>query len=210
MFISLKRIMVLIAVAAFVQSAVGQEPSAASRKTPAVIKFDGDMAAFLSQIGEPYGVTIGLEVDPQQPQSQVKFYLHSPTLAHTMNAIVESAPAYQWRGSGDFVEVLPAAGGSPLLDTKITYFNVTDLTRDQAFTQLMNLPETQTAMKATSLSFQDAVRASTETSKPKVSVLLRDVTVRQALSEIAKAEGGRFWIFRRDGRGSFTISISPR
>jgi type II secretory pathway component GspD/PulD (secretin) len=210
MFIGLKRItvaVIFIAVAAFVPRAMGQQVS--SPKTLAVIKYDGDMASLLANLGEPYGVTIGFEVDPQHARSQVKFYLREPTLADTLNAIVNSAPAYQWRMSGEVVEVLPAAGGSPLLDTRITYFHVSDLTREEALTQLMNLPESQSVMKETNLSFRATSSAATETSKQKVSVRLEGTTLREALNQIFEAEGGRFWIFRKDSSGSFTISGSP-
>jgi len=210
MFIDRKRItivMIFIAAAAFAPRAMGQQVG--PPQTPAVIKFDGDMAAFLAQIGEPYGATIGLEVDPQQPQSQVKFYLRYPTLADVLNAIVESAPLYRWRESGGFVEVVPQAGGSSLLDTRITYFQVNDLTREEALTQLINLPELQNRMRAANLNFRDAPGASTESGKQKVTLSFEGVTMRQAISMIVKASGGRFWIFRRYSDRSFSISNSP-
>jgi hypothetical protein len=211
MFIDLKRItvvMILIGVATCVPRAMGQQVS--PPRTPAVIKYDGDMASFLATMAEVYEVIIGLEVDPERSHTRVSLYLREPSLADVMNAIVASAPAYQWRRNGEFVEVLPAAEGPSPLDIRVTYFNVKDLTREQAITQLMLLPEVQTHTRMTNLSLRDVGSTLTEGSTGKVSVRLENVVVRDVLNSIAKADGERVWIFRGNSSGSFTISGSPR
>jgi hypothetical protein len=192
---------------ASVSPTMAQQTSTSRTQHPAVIKYDGDMTSMLAHLTKIYGVTIGLEVDPQQPQSQVEFYLLNPTLPDVLNAIVKSAPNYQWRESDGFIEVLPMAGSSPLLDTMISRFGTSDVDEAGAFNQLLNLPELQANMRAMSLKGRALGDTSTEKAE-KFSVNLESVTFRQALHKIAKLSSGRFWIFRNNSDGSFSISNS--
>jgi hypothetical protein len=193
-----------------VSRAMGQQTSASRTQPPAVIKYDGDMAFMLAHLTDLFGVTIGLEVDPLQPKPQVGFYLRDPTLTDVLNAITRSAPRYQWRESGGIIEVLPLEGSSPLLDTIISNFRVTDVDEAVAINQLVNLPEVQASMRAMSLNRRDLGNASTERKGEKFSISLEGVTMRQALSRVAKENGARFWIFRTDSNGFFSINNSPR
>lgn len=187
---------------------IAQQTSPSRTQLPAVINYDGDMASILTHLPEIYGVTIGLEVDPKQPQSQVEFYLLNPTLPDVLNAIVKSAPRYQWRESDGFIEVFPVAGSNPLLDTMISSFRTSDVDEAGAINQLLNLPELQANMRAMSLNRRAPGGTSREKKGEKFSVNLEGVTLRQALHKIAKDGGGRFWIFRNYSDG-FSISNSP-
>ena len=195
---------------AFASRVRGQQTSAPRTQTPAIIKYDGDMGFMLAHLTEVFGVTIGLEIDPQQPKPQVGFYLRDPTLPDVLNAIVRSAPRYQWRESGGVMEVLPLEGSSPLLDTIISDFRVNNVNDTEAINQLLKLPEVQARMKALSLNPRDPGNAPAETKGEKFSLSLEGVTMRQALGRVAKENGARFWIFRRESNGSFWISNSPR
>ena len=185
---------------------VGQETPAWKTHAPVVIKYDGDMTALLASLSSKYGATIGLEVDPKQPQPQVELYLKEATLTDILNAIVKSAPRYQWRESGGLIEVLPLEGTDPILDTGISGFRLDNVDDREAINQLVKLPEVQAAMRATSLDFRDLGNASTNRKGEKVSFNLESGTMRQALNRIAKETGARFWIFRRDSNGFFSIS----
>lgn len=188
----------------------GQQTSAPRTQTPAVIKYDGDMAFMLAHLTEIFGVPIGFEVDPQQPRPKVGFYLRDPTLPDVLNAIVRSAPRYQWRESDGFIEVLPLEGSSPLLDTIISDFRVNNVDETEAINQLLKLPEVQAGIRAMSLSPRYPGNATAERKGEKFSLSLEGVTMRQVLDRVAKENGARFWIFRRDTNGSFSISNSPR
>jgi hypothetical protein len=191
---------------------IAQQTSASRIQLPAVIQYDGEMASILAHLPEIYGVTIGLEVDAQEPQSQVEFYLRDPTLSDVLNAIVKSAPRYQWRESDGFIEVFPVAGSSPLLDTMISSFRCSDVDEAGAINQLLKLPEMQANMRTMSLHGRAQGGTSTEKKGEKAekfSVNLEGVTLRQALHKIAKDSGGRFWIFRNYSDGFFAISNWP-
>ena len=202
---------VLAVYCACVSPALGQPTPAPRTRLPAVIKYDGDMAAMLANLTDIYGVTIGLEINPQQPRAQVGFDLRDPTLTDVLNAITKSAPRYQWRQSGEFIEVLPQQDSSPLLETIVSSFRVTEVDGTEAFNQLLNLPDVQASMRAMRLNRRDLTNASARQSKSaKFSLSLEGITMRQALNRIANEDRARFWIFQRDRNGYFSISNTPR
>lgn len=205
-----KRAAVIFVIAicgASVSRAMGQQTL--SRTDPLrIVKYDGDMASMLRHLSNTYDVTIGFEVDAQQPKPQVGFYVRDATLADVLNAVVEAAPRYHWRESEGFIEVLPRRGSSRLLDTIITNFRVNDVDAAAAISQLVNLPEVQAGIRAMSLNPRDPGNASTEGEPRKFSLSLEGVTVRQALNRLAKENGARFWIFERYGN-TFSIGNAP-
>jgi hypothetical protein len=89
----------------------------------------------------------------------------------------------------------------------ISRFGTSDVDEVGAFNQLLNLPELQANMRAMSLKGRALGDTSTEKAE-KFSVNLESVTFRQALHKIAKGSGGRFWIFRNNRDGFFSISNS--
>jgi hypothetical protein len=178
-------------------------------KSVAVIKYQGDMASLLAHLPETFGVTLGLEVDPQKPYSLVRVDLREATIHDVLNAIVQSEPRYRWQEVDGFIEVLPVAQGRTFLDTTISNFRVNDVDPAEAINQLMNLPEVQAGMKAMNLDRRELNSASPEKKGEKVSISLEDVTIRRALHRIMTESGGRFWVFRRQG-GFFSISNSVR
>src|SRR5262245_36917472 len=108
-----------------------------------VVQFNGDMAHLLSALAEGYGSTIGVETDPQQPRSAARVDVQDATLVDVLNAVVASVPRYQWRQNGESIEVVPVSGGTSLLDTNISKFQVTAADATDATNQLLMLPEVQ-------------------------------------------------------------------
>lgn len=195
---------------ASVSEAMGQGTPGPKSGAPAVIKFDGNMTSILAKLPEVYDVTIGLEIDPKQPSPQVSLYLRDPTIADVLNAIVKSAPRYQWREGSGSIEVLPVEGSSPLLDTMIGSFSVSQADQAEAVNRLMDLSDVQANLRAMSLSRRDSAGTETERKSEKFSINLEGVTMREALSRIASESGGRFWIFRSSADGAISVSNSPR
>lgn len=192
--------------------AMAQQQQPAPVNKVAAIKYNGDMAALLEKMAETYGVTIGLEVDPQKPASVVRLELRDATLSDVLNAVVQSEPEYQWRESDGFIDVFPVKGSSPLLETKISSFRVQDVDQAEAINQLMGSSEVLVGMSEMNLSRQDFSRASLRQKGEKLSLSLEGVTLRRALHEIAREGGGRFWVSRRSGNkadGQF-FSVSDR
>jgi len=163
------------------------------------------MAMLLAGLSNPYGVTIGLELDNQRYQ-QVAISLTDATIADVMNAMVQSAKKYQWQQTGGFVNVWPLAGSNPLLETKISRFNVKDLTPSEAFDQLFNLPEVQTNMTDLNLKRRAPEGTPARLSSARFSVNLEGVSLREALNKIAQESHLDIWIFRNYPNGYFSIS----
>lgn len=205
----------LVIGSALVLQTMGQRAPGPGTRPLRIIEYDGDMAAILAKLPDVFDVTMGLEVDPQEPNSRVVFSLHDPSFPDVMNAIVHSAPRYQWREANGFVDVLPVGVSNRLLDATIINFQVTNVDQSEAVNRLITLPEVQAYMGVKGIyqlpapTQRDLGSASTATNDKKFSISLERVTMRQALSQIAKAGGGKFWIFRTFSDGSCSISNSP-
>jgi len=173
------------------------------------ITYKGDMANILSELPNVYGVTIGLELDTQRYQV-VGIALSDATVTDVMSAIVQSAKKYQWQQTGSFVEVWPLAGSNPLLETRISSFNVKDLSASEAFDRLLNLPEVQANMRDLNLQRRAPAESPGKLTSSRFSVNLEGVTLREALDKIAKESHIDIWIFRNYPNGFFSISAVDR
>jgi len=199
---SCKLIAVLGICAVLTSGVMAQQPAP---PTVRVVQVHGDMAMLLAGLSNPYGVTIGLELDNQRYQ-QVAISLTDATIADVMNAMVQSAKKYQWQQTGGFVNVWPLAGSNPLLETKISRFNVKDLTPSEAFDQLFNLPEVQANMTDLNLKRRAPEGTPAKLSSTRFSVNLEGVSLREALNKIAQESHLDIWIFRNYPNGYFSIS----
>lgn len=170
-----------------------------------VIQFDGDMTAILGALPNAYGVTVGLELDPQR-YHRVRLSLTAATVTDVMNALVQSSKKYQWRQTGGFVDVWPLAGSNQLLETRISSFNVKDLSPLEAFDQLLSLPEVQANMIALNLTRRAPDVFPKNLSSSTFSINLGGVTLREALNKIAQESHIDIWIFRNHPNGFFSIS----
>ncbi|HKO96585.1 MAG TPA: DotD/TraH family lipoprotein [Pyrinomonadaceae bacterium] len=177
-----------------------------------VVNYNGDLAALLQTLAEQYGVTIGLEADPRQPQPQVNFEVRDATFHDVLDAIVRAKPMYQWREVDGAVDFYPVAGGSPVLDAVIGSFRVSDAKWAAASDALMKLPEVESGMSGMGLRRQDAERGTASRGGDVFSMHLEGVTVRRALHEMTAKSGSRFWVFRqfRGGEKFYSLGNSAR
>lgn len=173
--------------------------------TVRVIQYKGDLTMVLAALPNAYGVTVGLELDTQR-YHPVSLSLLDPTVTDVMNAIVQSSKKYEWRQTGGFVDVWPSAGSNPLLETRISNFNVKDLSPSEAFDQLLNLPEVQANMTALNQKRRAPDVSPGNLSSSRFSVNLEGVTLREALNRIAQESRIEIWVFRNYPNGFFSIS----
>jgi hypothetical protein len=174
-------------------------------QTLRVINYSGDMALLLANLSNTYGVTVGLELDSQRYQ-HVSLSLMDANVTDVMNAIVQSSKKYQWRQTAGFVDVWPSAGSNPLLETRISSFNVKDLSPSDALDRLFNLPEVQANMTELNLKRRAPEGSREKLSNTPFSVNLEGVTLREALSKIAQESHLGIWIFRNYPNGYFSLS----
>ena len=185
---------------------VAQQPTPPTLR---VIRYEGDITMILAALPNAYGVTVGLELDTQR-YHQVGISLSDATVTDVLNAIVQSSKKYQWRQTGEFVDVWPLAGSNSLLETRISSFNVKDLSPSEAFDQLLNLPELQANMKNMNLKRRPPDVSLEKVSNSRFSVNMEGVNLRQALNKIAQESGIQIWIFRNHQNGFFSVSTVER
>lgn len=190
----------------------GQEAPAAAQKGHALgsIVYEGNMDALLQRLAPEFGVTIGFDAGPGRARPQVKISLREATLSDVLDAIVRSQPAYRWRREGDSVDVYPAEGGSPLLDTVVGSFRLSASRWAEAADALLNLPEVQSRASALSLSRREAAGGAAGRGVQAgeiFSLQLENVPVRRVLHEMTRRSGGHFWVFRRYGDGGKSFSL---
>jgi len=173
-----------------------------------VVQMNGiDMAAFLATLAVDYEITIGLEVDPDQPKPQIELNLRDVNFSQILDGLVKAEPKYRWREQDGSIEVLPISGGSILLDTPIQSFQVKDVNRAVAVNRLLGLREVQAMASSMNLKPRPPNDPSERIKDEKLSFDLSGVTMRQALNRIASDSGGRFWVFRRYPDGTLEISL---
>jgi hypothetical protein len=174
-----------------------------------VIRFDGDMEALLAALPNVYGVTMGLELDTQR-YHRVSLSLTDATVTDVMNALVQSSKKYQWQQTGGIVDVWPLAGSNLLLETRISSFNVKDVSPSEAFDQLLNLPEVQANMTALNLKRRAPEGSPGKLRDSRFSVNLEGVSLREALNKITQESRLEIWVFRNYPNGFFSISSVDR
>ena len=182
---------------------------AQERSALRVVRYDGDLAAFLGQMAVTYKVNLGFEADPRQPTARIKIAVDEATFEDILNAVVQSAPRYQWRSDAGTVDVFPKAATSPILDTVVHRFQFSGSDWGQASYALTTAPEVQSQMANLGLVRREGAALSQGKEANEFSIDLDDVTVRRALHEITRKSGKSFWIYRPwQAERSFSIGNS--
>ena len=112
-------------------SASGVMAQQPAPKTLRIIEYQGDFTMLMAALPNPYGVTVGLELDAKG-HHVVGVSLRDATITDVMNAMVQSVPTFQWQQTGEFIDVWPSAKSNPLLETRISSFNVKNLSPSEA------------------------------------------------------------------------------
>ena len=209
MIISFKLIVTIVVLGICGVSMSGVMAQQPAPRTVRTIEYNGDFTMLLAALPNTYDVTVGLELDPQ-PYQRVNVSLLDATVTDVMAAIVQSSKKYQWRQTGEFIDVWPITGGNPLLETRISGFNVKDLSQSEALDQLLNLPEVQASMTTLNLKRRAPDGPPVKLSSSKFSVNLEGVSLREALNKIAQESRMEIWIFRNYPNGFFSISSVDR
>lgn len=166
------------------------------------LKYDGDMAPLLRHLAVEYGVTIGLETLPRAPRPKVNLFLRDVTLRDILSAIADAHPEYRLQDGGDSFDFYPAGGRSPLLNAQVATFELKDAHWAEGRDALFALPEVAAVAVAEGIARRDSGVARSDGPGAKFSLLLKGVTVRAALHEMARRGGARFWVYRETAGGA--------
>src|SRR5882724_899888 len=165
-----------------------------------------DLGAALAAFAADYDVAIGLEADPEKPRSQISLHLQRVIFHQILDGIVQAEPRYDWREDNGNIDVFPLNRSFDLLDARIQSFQLKDVNRALALNRLFGLPEVQVLILSKNLKPllpNPSVRSKDE----KLSFDLHNVTLRQALNQIAHESGSNFWVFRLYPNGTFEIKL---
>ena len=166
-----------------------------------------DMGAALAAFAADYDVAIGLEADPEKPRSQISLHLRSVIFHQILDGIVQAEPRYGWREDNGSINVFPRNRSFDLLDARIQSLQLKDVNRALAVNRLFGLPEAQALILSKNLKPLLPNPPSDRIKDEKLSFDLRDVTLRQALNQIAHESGSNFWVFRSYPNGTFEIKL---
>jgi hypothetical protein len=116
-------------------------------------------------------------------------------LGRVLESLVIADPRYRWEIVDRVVNLLPKAGEPAFLGARIKKFHIEHVTEPrEALNQLLRLPEVKHGRESLGLKPGVALIDSLSTPHPnKFSVHCTDVTLREALNAIARAEGRGVW-----------------
>jgi hypothetical protein len=134
-------------------------------------------------------------------------------ISDALESLVKRDPRYKWQIDTGVVNLLPSAGEPDLLKVRIRQFKTT-ATLTEALRQLLGLPEvTQGSIRLRLKQSTTTLLVGPTTIRGRpvpITVDVRDVTLRQALNALARANGRAIWEYRayRCGRANqFSIDF---
>lgn len=141
------------------------------------------------------------------------------SLRGVLDSIVSSDPRYMWEIKDGVVNVVPDKRLPSFLAVRISKFEISDVeSLREVLSLLLSLPEVREAQR--SLGSQ-AVQGGSYAFCPggcspkekRISISLKDVTVREALNAIARTHGNAVWWFRPSecrGRKFFSLDFAAK
>ena len=116
-------------------------------------------------------------------------------LRQVLSSLIQTDPRFVWEFQNGVVNLLPATGEPLLLQTRIARFRVENSYRArEALSHLLALDDVRRGMEDVPLKDGIAIIKSLESPHPTAfSVECKDVTLREALNTIARAQGHAVW-----------------
>jgi hypothetical protein len=147
----------------------------------------------LSGVSAPGGLVqvFTCEADTSKPTPEQL----GASLREALDALVSLDRRYRWQVDDGVINLLPASDQPALLGTQIARFSAKKvLSAREALSHLLALDEMKSAMEKLGLKAGIALFVSPGSPHPKAfSVSVKDVTLRQALNAIARAQGTAIW-----------------
>lgn len=176
-----------------------------------------DFFGALQEASYKYGVPLGIEADAQgEDAKDISVSIPQGTVADIFNALVQQAPNYKWVETGGVVNVIPRRqNGNSVLDIAIARFRATNATPDAIHSAIISLPEVKAWLNQNQLVERGfhtpsiLVGKDGKTDQPRVSLSLKNMTLRQIMDTIVKKSGFHVWFVGRydDHRQYLSISI---
>jgi hypothetical protein len=155
--------------------------------------------------------------------NQMETYSFRPldsSLRGVLDSIVSADPRYTWEVKDAVINVIPRNELSPFLAVRISRFEILEVEPEQALSQMLAIPEVQHAQLSLGRHLVNRVRAypfcpqgcpAKETKK--ISISLKDATVRETLNAIVRAHGSAVWWFQQwdcGGQKWFSLDLGAK
>lgn len=141
----------------------------------------------------------------------------SASLRDTLDTVVATDARYSWEIENGVVNLVPRTGTPAFLNQRITEFRVENAeTVYEALDRLLALPEVQRSINELNLGsrlfrggigYFEPSRRTEERSGRRLTVICENVTLREALNAIARAQGNAVWSYAEHRCGSNSFSI---
>jgi hypothetical protein len=168
----------------------------------------GNLSLVVSRLLQKHGIKVGIELRSAGDDRPVQIYIAQGTVANVLDTISARAPGYRWSEVDGVVDVVPRQGGSEILNLKIASFRVSDANALQLQSKISSLPEITNWLKKNEIVARTASGDGT-VEQPRVTLTLRNVTLRTILNVIVGSPEFTSWLVSRYGdHGQFmTIRI---
>jgi hypothetical protein len=162
----------------------------------------------LISAGAPGGIATSL--DCSTPETYT-FKPSNSSLRAVLESIVSTDTQYEWEIKDGVINVIPRSGEPQFLSTHIPKLKIKEETINEALSKLLEIPEVRQLLPSLGRRYiQTGVYPFNSDGSPpkeakKISVSLKDVTVREALNAIARKHGSVVWMFtqKRCGEAGF-------
>jgi hypothetical protein len=148
-----------------------------------------------SIIAQQFGMPIGLSVIDQPKDCIFKIDVASGTLEDVLDALIQQCSGYVWSETKGIIHVDRIGFQDTLAEVRLDEFKFSRRTASDALLLLKNKPSVRRWISEHNLHEGDVMDAAHDlaTSRVKGSVVLHNVTVRQALDAIVIASGLKWW-----------------
>lgn len=157
--------------------------------------------------------------DCNQPATH-SFTPRDSSLRGVLDAIVATDPLYRWEVTEGAINVIPGNQLPTFLAVRMSRFDIVEVASPrEVIPQLFKVPEVQRAQAALG---RHAVQGGVQpfcpegcppNEKKKISMSLKNVTVREVLNAVAREHGSAVWWFRQSecgGQKTFSLDFAVR
>jgi hypothetical protein len=176
---------------------------------------ESDISLALQKASYKYGVPLGIDAGVQGLGTQhTSVSISQGTVADVFDALVQQAPDYKWVQTKGVVNVMPRQDSDSVLDLKIARFRANKATPDAIVAAIGSSPEVKAWVSQNRMVERDLFTPSIlvgeggKTDQPRVSLSVKNATLRDILNMIVKKPGFRVWLVGRYGEQRQYLSIS--
>ena len=167
------------------------------------------MSTAVDAIATQYKVRVGLELAMSDADRlPISLDLSRPKVAALLDSLVRQKPDYTWQVEDGVYNIYPKFVKDSVLNLRIRTFSVTNATGQELSTAIGALPEVKKWMLKNGVQRRELETGSRwRESDPRVTLTLKDVTLRTILNLALKERRAKEWIVVRYGDKQQYIGI---